>query len=881
MPSSHVGVGSYYILSHLEDQAQRDQYDAITGKIRFSTMTAMNNRIDALSSCATAVRQSCPEEKDWPYCGLSFYFFQSMLSPLHRITQTRTIGYCPSFHPADVPNFEAFAKRYYTNQGFPQLYGQRIFSVTHEKYHDIHGNSSVGEYKMVFPVLQATDIQYNSAVFLYNLYSNPSRASAIDYAYNCVNIQHRQPSNCSANSGIINLVQDYPELRPSTLTSLPIVPMDSPNVVGIVYAVQHWDTVLNLGYNDKVDGVMVVISDSIITHSFMYKKGQAIHISDNDAHDESYNDQEVSFLAIDHGPHQYTVKLYPTQEWMDQYIDEWPIIFCVVMVALVAFTASVFCFYDFIVNRDAVHQDLIMQTKRQYVRYISHEIRTPLNVVNLGFQVLFSEMKRLYDFLLQKSKPASAKDDISTKSTETRSLQWERNELVPSNSANTEHDNISKQYNDSDRSNPSYSSEDVMIRNLLDWIELVQDIVDSANTAIAVLNDLIDYDKIDTGTMSLQKEPLNLQSIIESTVHQFSVQARAKSIQIQLCGGFQQQEAEKIVIEGDRVKLSQVLRNLLSNALKFTPQGGKMTINCKWEEDQVNSKNNKSLTEVIVHGKMVVTVTDSGAGMSSEQIQQLFREGVQFTPNDLQAGQGSGLGLWIAKGIVDSHGGHLNAFSEGENRGTTFTFILPAYATNVKGPETVVRNQTSPWNVIGEEEKVNRSSSLDELPDIHESERQVSCTIDDIDELHSIDLLLESKQCRHFHNLLVTDDSAVNRKMMCRSLESMGFKCFQACDGQECLDIVEKALNNEHASIDLILMDFEMPRMNGPTATAAIRNLGCDIPVVGVTGNVLNEDKKLFMEHGAVKVLQKPFAMAELEDVLNKLTYSSQFVPNK
>lgn len=229
------------------------------------------------------------------------------------------------------------------------------------------------------------------------------------------------------------------------------------------------------------------------------------------------------------------------------------------------------------------------------------------------------------------------------------------------------------------------------------------------------------------------------------------------------------------------------------------------------------------------------------------------------------------MGLWIAKGIVDSHGGHLNAFSEGENRGTTFTFILPAYATNVKGPETVVRNQTSPWNVIAEEENVNRSSSLDELPDIHESERQVSCTIDDIDELHSIDLLLESKQCRRFHNLLVTDDSAVNRKMMCRSLESMGFKCFQACDGQECLDIVEKALNNEHESIDLILMDFEMPRMNGPTATAAIRNLGCDIPVVGVTGNVLNEDKKLFMEHGAVKVLQKPFAMAELEDVLNKL----------
>jgi CheY-like chemotaxis protein len=138
----------------------------------------------------------------------------------------------------------------------------------------------------------------------------------------------------------------------------------------------------------------------------------------------------------------------------------------------------------------------------------------------------------------------------------------------------------------------------------------------------------------------------------------------------------------------------------------------------------------------------------------------------------------------------------------------------------------------------------------------------------------------ESKQCRHFHNVLVTDDSAVNRKMMCRSLTSVGFKCFQAADGQECLDIVKKSLNHEHERIDLILMDFEMPVMNGPTATAAIRGLECDIPVVGVTGNVLHEDKQLFLAHGAVKVLQKPFAMSELEDTLRTLSSTQTRVPS-
>jgi CheY-like chemotaxis protein len=138
----------------------------------------------------------------------------------------------------------------------------------------------------------------------------------------------------------------------------------------------------------------------------------------------------------------------------------------------------------------------------------------------------------------------------------------------------------------------------------------------------------------------------------------------------------------------------------------------------------------------------------------------------------------------------------------------------------------------------------------------------------DVEEIHQIELTLDPKETRRFHNLLVTDDSAVNRKMMCRSLQSVGYKCFQAADGQECVDIVGKVMRNEHESIDLVLMDYEMPRMNGPTACAALRAMGCGIPVVGVTGNVLNEDKQLFMEHGAVRVLQKPFSVTDLDDAL-------------
>jgi CheY-like chemotaxis protein len=346
-------------------------------------------------------------------------------------------------------------------------------------------------------------------------------------------------------------------------------------------------------------------------------------------------------------------------------------------------------------------------------------------------------------------------------------------------------------------------------------------------------------------------------------------------------------DTNKLLLIGDRVKLSQVLRNLVANALKFTEEGGQIIVSTKWEtmsspeipsqpshfmdrchpclkrscRQRRNGSHNIGIQEqsstlankYVPAGQVSISVTDTGAGLSAEHIQQLFQEGVQFNPNNLQGGQGSGLGLCITKGIVDAHCGHLLVSSEGEGHGTTFKVMLPIFLP--------VASMVNSDHVLIEDDICARPN---------EGETPAFDSVDVLPKKEALDVLLQSTVYERFHNLLVVDDSAVNRKMMCRSLQAVGFRCFQAVDGLECVEIVRKVLNNEHEPINLILMDYEMPGMNGPTACAALSTLKCDIPVIGVTGNVLNEDKQTFLEHGAIEVLQKPFLISTFESILKR-----------
>jgi CheY-like chemotaxis protein len=234
-------------------------------------------------------------------------------------------------------------------------------------------------------------------------------------------------------------------------------------------------------------------------------------------------------------------------------------------------------------------------------------------------------------------------------------------------------------------------------------------------------------------------------------------------------------------------------------------------------------------------GQIKVTVTDTGAGLSEEQLEQLFSDGVQFNVNQLQAGQGSGLGLYFAKGIVEQHGGILSATSEGLGQGSTFTITLPVYH---------VPDSALPCSL----EHLQKHKLTDTV--------QISSDMS-TESLSHHDVPL---------HILVVDDAVTNRKLLARMLERRGHSCDQGKDGQEAVQKVMESLKNGKP-YDTILMDYEMPVMDGPTASKEIVALGCDSLIVGVTGNALPEDIARLRSSGAKAVLIKPFQIEALEDI--------------
>jgi CheY-like chemotaxis protein len=298
----------------------------------------------------------------------------------------------------------------------------------------------------------------------------------------------------------------------------------------------------------------------------------------------------------------------------------------------------------------------------------------------------------------------------------------------------------------------------------------------------------------------------------------------------------------------------QVIRNLVTNAIKFSPreQGSVVvTISASTSTRDVDISDITIPTALALVGSLRIDVKDNGAGISLENQRRVFGEFAQFDKKKLQGGGGSGLGLWISRRIMNLHGGLLSFTSEGVGKGSTFFICVPVFERKVVESQDVNSLAKLSSKVFPAFEE-NVSIVLD-----IESGRVPN---------ESFSFRSEARRLK----VLIVDDSAVNRKInkkLCA--ECIPDATFHDADDGDLAVMMIAASIDEGVPFDLVLMDSNMNNMHGPQAAATLRkDYKFKGMIIGVTGNALPEDVSNFVEHGANYVLTKPLNSGKLESIL-------------
>lgn len=384
----------------------------------------------------------------------------------------------------------------------------------------------------------------------------------------------------------------------------------------------------------------------------------------------------------------------------------------------------------------------------------------------------------------------------------------------------------------------------------LEMKELLDESLEGIDIAVEVLNESLQMDKIESGLFTCEKVHKNLGSFIRKTVNIFYGKCVSKIITFDY-DIWKDRKILRTIVNIDESKMAQVLRNFLSNALKFTPKGGKITVsaNTFYKEDS-NPDNRVHPLDIemgVEYDNFVrVEVVDTGIGISAENIDKLFKGAMQIDAHHNQEGGGSGFGMLIAKKVVEMHDGNIGVTSQGLDQGSCFYFEIPIVEISSEAPPEI-----SEFNAPL---VLNRKNLTEQETRAVEFAQQEASKIVELTEKNEVLKPL----------VLVVEDNKVCAKMLARSLDKYNVDADCVYNGQESVDIIKEDVSK----YDMIFMDNRMPVMNGMDATVEIRQLGYKNPIVGFTGDVMEEDMKKFIEKGANFVLGKPVKNEDLQELL-------------
>lgn len=327
----------------------------------------------------------------------------------------------------------------------------------------------------------------------------------------------------------------------------------------------------------------------------------------------------------------------------------------------------------------------------------------------------------------------------------------------------------------------------------------------SADALVSIINDILDFTKMESGKMELEEHPFELKSCVQEVFGLFSAEANKKNLELLY---FIEDQIPNMVY-GDMGRLRQVLMNLVSNAVKFTNQGGVYLVVSLIE------KENESLT-------LEFNIKDTGIGISGDKMDRLFKPFSQLDSSMTRKYGGTGLGLAICKSLVQMMGGEIRVEST-EEMGATFIFTIKVHQHE-------------------EDDKLQGRDKPDDLYDMKE------------------------KNC--IPNVLVADDHPINRKLMLSMLEKIGLDADIAEDGDQAVKLVRAGHH-----YDMIFMDLQMPVMDGLEATRLIRQqeaLGKRSVIVAMTANVMDGIQARCLEAGMDEYISKPVKINSIKQVLSK-----------
>ena len=339
---------------------------------------------------------------------------------------------------------------------------------------------------------------------------------------------------------------------------------------------------------------------------------------------------------------------------------------------------------------------------------------------------------------------------------------------------------------------------------LIHYQEMIEQ---SSQLLLSIINNVLDMARVESGKMELDENYEVIGNITQLVCSAFAAEASRKNIELNIIVNV---EHKHIIV--DSTKMQEILSNLISNAIKYTSAGGKVTIDTKelpYDKEGY----------VLIQTK----VTDTGIGMSEEFLPSLFELFTRERNTTLSKIPGTGLGMAIVKNFVDLMNGSIEVESE-LGKGSTFTITIP--------------------HKIANKDYTNRN----------------------IKDSNECDINFMGKR------ILLAEDNELNAEITTTILSEMGFEVKAVEDGILCVNEIQHQLANTY---DLILMDIQMPNMDGYKATDCIRHLSqpekANIPIIAMSANAFEEDKKKAFDVKMNDYITKPIDFQKMEEVLKHI----------